>query len=80
MRLGITFCELINRTYLLFVLLDNRKKMDSKILQYSLKIKKLLRKLLEPNFQVRSDADFNILLSHLAGKDDPGLCLFLKIN
>lgn len=46
------------------------------MLQYSLKLKKLLRKLLEPNFHVRSDAEFNILLSHLAGKDDAGLLLF----
>lgn len=52
--------------------------MDSKILQYSLKIKKLLRKFLEPNFHVRSDADFNILLSHLAGKNDPGLLILIK--
>lgn len=53
--------------------------MDPNILQYSLKLKKLLRKLLEPNFQTRSDADFNILLSHLAGKDDPGLLFSFKI-
>lgn len=52
--------------------------MDSKILQYSLKLKKILRKLLVPSFQVKNDADFSILLTHLAGKENPGMFTVFK--
>lgn len=46
--------------------------MDANVLQYSYKLKKLLGKLLEKDFEVKSDSDFNTLLSHLSGKENPG--------
>lgn len=40
--------------------------------QHSVKLKRLLDNLLRPDFQTKSDTSFNLLLSHISGKENSG--------
>lgn len=37
-----------------------------------LKMKKLLNNIMQPDFRIRSDTNFNLLLSYISGKESSG--------
>ncbi|KAI4456511.1 brca1-associated atm activator 1 [Holotrichia oblita] len=47
--------------------------MDGILSQYEVKLKKLLEKFLDPDFQIRNDVYINTLFSHLSGQHDKDL-------